>query len=65
MFENVHDEWCECWKSGSISPDYSKCDCHLKTIKVLQLIIERSKAANFKLEQEVQELSNKLKALVI
>ena len=59
MFENTHDDWCECWKSGATSPDYSKCDCHLLSIKRLQEIIERGKNANHKQEAEIQRLSIK------
>ena len=60
MFENIHDDWCECWKSGPAGPDYSKCDCHILSIKRLQEIIERGTEANFKQEAKIQELSIKL-----
>ena len=63
MFENVHNDWCSCWKSGSTSPDYAKCDCHLLSIKRLQEIIERGKEANHRLEAEIQQLSLKLNKL--
>ena len=33
---NVHDDWCSCWKAGHTSPDYSKCDCHIHIIRELQ-----------------------------
>ena len=60
MFENTHDDWCECWKSGSTSPDYSECDCHLLSIKHLQEVIERGKQANYEQEKRIQELELKL-----
>lgn len=60
MFENVHDDWCECWESGPASPDYSKCDCHLLSIKRLQEIIERGKKANSEQERRIQELELKV-----
>ena len=60
MFENIHDDWCECWKSGATSPDYSQCDCHLLSIKRLVEIIERGTEANHKQEAKIQELSIKL-----
>ena len=60
MFENIHDDWCECWESGLTSPDYSKCDCHLLSIKHLQEVIERGKKANFEQELKIQELELKL-----
>lgn len=60
MFEQTHDDWCECWKSGHTDPDYSKCDCHLESIKRLLEIIERGKETNHNLEAKIQELSIKL-----
>ena len=60
MFEYIHDDWCECWESGVTSPDYSKCDCHLESIKRLQEIIERGKKANYEQERRIEELELKL-----
>ena len=55
--QNVHDDFCSCWKSGHISPDYSLCDCHVHRIRRLEEIVERGTAANRKQEAEIQRLS--------
>jgi hypothetical protein len=60
---DVHDEWCSCWKSGHISPDYNACDCHILTIFRLQEIVERGTKANRKQEAEIQRLSLKVAKL--
>lgn len=60
---NVHDDWCACWKSGHTTPNYSHCDCHIAKLRVLGEIIERGTAANLKQEAEIQRLSIKIDML--
>ena len=60
MFENVHDDFCACWKASHITPDYSLCDCHVQRIRRLEEIVERGTAANRKMEAEIQHLQIKI-----
>ena len=62
--QNVHDDFCSCWKTGHITPDYSLCDCHVQRIRRLEEIVARGTAANRKMEAEIQRLSIKIHQLV-